>query len=58
MSVQHIKMDHFDQNFKTDFLLFPKWLFYQLNFGGKKCLKLDIAFARYDIYIEDIITDV
>ena len=32
---------------EVDLLLFPKWLFFQLNFGAKK-LKSDIVFSRYD----------
>ena len=32
---QHIKRDQLSQKIKTDFLLFPKWLFFQLNFGAK-----------------------
>ena len=32
---QHIKMDQLCQKFKIDFLLFPKWLFFQINCGAK-----------------------
>ncbi len=29
-------MDQLGQKFKIDFLLFPKWIFFQLYFGAKK----------------------
>ena len=32
---QHIKRDQLSQKIKIDFLLFPKWLFFHLNFGAK-----------------------
>ncbi len=52
---QHIKRDQLSQKIKIDFLLFPKCLFLHLNFGAK-ILKSDIAFLRYDNFIEDVIT--
>ena len=54
---QHIKRDQLSHKIKIDFLLFPKWLFFQLNFGAKICVKLDIAFWRYGSFIEDVVTD-
>ncbi len=32
---QHIEWDQLSQKINIDFLLFPKWLFFQLNFGAK-----------------------
>ncbi len=32
---QHIKMYNLGLKFKIEFLLFPKWLFFQLNFAAK-----------------------
>ncbi len=32
---QHIERDQLSPNIKIDFLLFPKWLFFHLNFGAK-----------------------
>ena len=34
---QHIERDQLSLDIKIDFLLFPKWLFFHLNFGGKIC---------------------
>ncbi len=31
---QHIERDQLGQKFKIDFLLFPNWLFFQLNLGS------------------------
>ncbi len=31
---KHIEMDQLGQKFQIDFLLFLKWLFFQLNFGA------------------------
>ncbi len=31
---QHIERDQLSPNIKMDFLLFPKWLFFHLNFGA------------------------
>ena len=53
---QHIKRDQLSQKIKIDFLLFPKWLVFHLNFDAK-FFKSDIAFLRYDNFIEDVITD-
>ncbi len=50
-------MDHLESGVQIGFLLFPKWLFFQLNFGGDFFFKLDIAFSRYGHVINDIITD-
>ena len=33
--IQHIKRDQLSPKIKTYFLLFPKWLFFQPNFGAK-----------------------
>ncbi len=56
---QHIKMDQSGQKFKFAFWLFPKWLFFQLDFGENY---FDIGhyidtFLRYGSFIDDIITD-
>ena len=32
---QHIERDQLSQKTKMDFLPFPKWLFFYLNFGAK-----------------------
>ena len=32
---QHIERDQLSLKIKIDFLLFPKWLFFHLNFGAK-----------------------
>ncbi len=32
---KHIERGQLSQKIKIDFLLFPKWLFFQLNFGAK-----------------------
>ena len=32
---QHIETDQLSQKFKTGFLLFSKWMFFQRNFGAK-----------------------
>ena len=49
-------MDQLGQNFKIDFLLFLKWLFFQFDFGAK-ILKLDIVFSVYGNVIDNVITD-
>ncbi len=52
MSLKHMKMDQFDQNFKIAFfLLFPYWLFFQLSFGAK-------TFSQdYGDFIDEVIKD-
>ena len=51
---QHIEKDQLSQKIKTDFLLFPNWLFFHLIFGAEKLLKSDIALLRYGNLIEDV----
>ena len=53
---QHIERDQLSPKIKIDFLVFPIWLFFHLNFGAK-ILKSDIVFLRYGNFIEGIITD-
>ncbi len=45
---QHIERYMLGQKFIIAFLLFPKWLFFKLNFGAKKFGFSDIAFLRVD----------
>ena len=46
---QHIERDHFSQKIKIDFLPFPKWLFFQLNFGAM-FFKSDISIGLFLCY--------
>ncbi len=47
-------MDQLVINPKLTFFLYPKWLFFQLNFGAKSS-ESDIAFSRYGLHTEDVI---
>ena len=53
---QLIEMDQLGQMFKTDFLPFPKWLFFQQNFGVI-FFKTNVVLLRYGNFIDDITTD-
>ncbi len=50
-------MDQLGQKFKTDFLPFLKWLFFQIKFGAQEFLKSDVVFSRYDNFTDEVVTD-
>ncbi len=51
-----MERDQLSQKNKIDFLLFPKWLFFHLNFGAK-IFEIGLCVLGYGSFTENIITD-